>query len=233
MLHLIIPPIIIIASAVLLLLFISRKVSILSEEDNKKLESESRGEITRKIRKFGFSKVSKLSLNFLEIATQRFKIIFLKSYNVFDGWLHSIKKRKERDLGTGQKRADKRVFRRIIPQKGKIRKNLFFGKSSKSRTINEGRGEEIMKKESRPMISREITQPEFLPVIKNKFEEILIKRIATNPRDLEAYERLGDYYIEQGNVEDALECYRQVLKLNPVNYKAKIKTKKLEKISSH
>ena len=94
----------------------------------------------------------------------------------------------------------------------------------------------------RPMVSQKITQPEEkiiqetpveeeeLAEAKNQLEDILVERIAANPRDLEAYERLGEYYMEQGNVQDAKECYRQVLRLSPVHRLAKIKIRRLEKM---
>lgn len=105
---------------------------------------------------------------------------------------------------------------------------------------------DLPKKESRivsmrPTVSQKITQPEekeseateteeTLPEVKTQLEDILVERIAANPRDLEAYERLGEYYMEQGNVQDAKECYRQVLRLSPVHRLAKIKIRRLEKM---
>lgn len=65
---------------------------------------------------------------------------------------------------------------------------------------------------------------------KNQLEEILIERISMNPRDIEAYERLGDYYLEQDNLTDAKECYRQVLKLSPAYRLVKIKIRRLERL---
>ena len=231
MLHLIIPPIVIVISIVLLLLFLSRKVSNLSDAESEALKKGSRDtEITKKVKNFSFSKISKFSLNFLELTTQRFKVIFLKFHNIFDKWFRSIReKKRKRNLEASQGNSKRASFREIISKRRK-RKRLFLAGLPKNREVNKIKEDERREKESRPMISQEIVQPESQPATKNKFEEILIKRIAANPRDLEAYERLGDYYIEQGSIEDALECYRQVLKLSPVNYKAKIKTKKLEKI---
>lgn len=66
--------------------------------------------------------------------------------------------------------------------------------------------------------------------VKNQLEEILIERISMNPRDIEAYERLGDYYLEQDNLTDAKECYRQVLKLSPAYRLVKIKIRRLERL---
>jgi len=65
---------------------------------------------------------------------------------------------------------------------------------------------------------------------KEQLEALLIERIVTNPKDVEAYERLGDYYLEQESFADAKECYRQVLKLSPVNRLVKIKIRRLERV---
>lgn len=83
---------------------------------------------------------------------------------------------------------------------------------------------------NKAVISREDMSAEKEPQKKDQFEEILIERIVSNPRDVEAYERLGDYYLENDNYVDAKECYRQVLKLSPVNRLVKIKIRRLEKI---
>ncbi len=58
-------------------------------------------------------------------------------------------------------------------------------------------------------------------------EKMLIKRIAANPRDVEAYELLGQVYLVQGNFVDAKECYQQVLIFNPQHPTA---IKKLDRI---
>ncbi|MBI2439149.1 MAG: tetratricopeptide repeat protein [Candidatus Moranbacteria bacterium] len=91
--------------------------------------------------------------------------------------------------------------------------------------------------EPRPTVSDKVARPE--SVKKNLFkretrarEEDFIARIAVNPKDFTAYEGLGDYYLEIGNVKDAKECYRQVLKLSPVHRMVKIKIRRLEKILS-
>ena len=89
---------------------------------------------------------------------------------------------------------------------------------------------------SRPMVSETATHPERVQkkIIKGNHlrEEDYIARIAANPKDFAAYEGLGDYYLEIDNVKDAKECYRQVLKLSPVQRMVKIKIRRLEKILS-
>ena len=82
------------------------------------------------------------------------------------------------------------------------------------------------------MIGSAVTMPQqkMVMVEKNKLEEALIKRIAINPRDIEAYERLGDYYLENENFQDSLECFKQVLHLSPAHHKARLRIRRLEKM---
>lgn len=85
----------------------------------------------------------------------------------------------------------------------------------------------------RPMVSEMATRPEKERVVTREQslrEAELISRISGNPKDFAAYEELGDYYLEIGNVKDAKECYRQVLKLSPAERMVRIKIRRLEKI---
>ncbi|OGI30409.1 MAG: hypothetical protein A3G09_01180 [Candidatus Moranbacteria bacterium RIFCSPLOWO2_12_FULL_48_12] len=85
----------------------------------------------------------------------------------------------------------------------------------------------------RPMVSETVAHPEVVhertPADISR-EENLIARVAVNPKDFTAYEGLGDYYLEIGNIKDAKECYRQVLKLSPVHRIVRIKIRRLEKL---
>ena len=86
----------------------------------------------------------------------------------------------------------------------------------------------------RPMVSDRAALPE-RPKRKlspKPIEEDLIARIAVNPKDYTAYEALGDFYMERGSIQDAKECYRQVLKLSPVQRMVKIKIRRLERLLS-
>lgn len=68
------------------------------------------------------------------------------------------------------------------------------------------------------------------PTRKLLSEEELIDRIAKNPKDAASYEELGDYYMASENLEDAKACYRQVIKLLPLNREVKDKVRKLERL---
>jgi tetratricopeptide (TPR) repeat protein len=88
---------------------------------------------------------------------------------------------------------------------------------------------------ARPMVSETVTHPEKERTVTREQslrEAELIASISANPKDFTVYEQLGDYYLEIGNVKDAKECYRQVLKLSPVQRMARIKIRRLEKILS-
>ncbi len=69
-----------------------------------------------------------------------------------------------------------------------------------------------------------------IPPRKILSEEELIDRIAKNPKDAASYEELGDYYMSNENLEDAKACYRQVIKLSPLNREVKEKVRKLERL---
>lgn len=59
-------------------------------------------------------------------------------------------------------------------------------------------------------------------------EEALIHRIAENPKDVEAYRELGDYYMSIGNIKDAKDSFKMVLKLRPRDLKAKSSLREIE-----
>ncbi len=64
-------------------------------------------------------------------------------------------------------------------------------------------------------------------------EKMLIKRIAANPRDVEAYDLLGQVYLVQGNLTDAAECFSQVVVFDPRNLRAVEQLNKIKKITRH
>lgn len=84
---------------------------------------------------------------------------------------------------------------------------------------------------SKPVLKRETARPDtdMRRPGKDPREVSLLSRIVENPRDISAYEELGDWYFAERSMEDAKECYRQALKLHPTNRAIKIKIRKLEK----
>lgn len=71
--------------------------------------------------------------------------------------------------------------------------------------------------------------PKKEPLPENKVQEAaLIYRIAENPKDVEAYREIGDYYMDIGNIKDAKESFKMVLKLRPRDLKAKSSLREIE-----
>ena len=80
----------------------------------------------------------------------------------------------------------------------------------------------------RPTVSERVTRPRMKAEMKDRLEDLLIERIAANPKDVEAYERLGEYYMEIDSLVDAKECFKQVIKLDPKNGNVKYRMRRLE-----
>jgi len=58
----------------------------------------------------------------------------------------------------------------------------------------------------------------------------LMKEIEKDPQNSERYEKLGDYYMEHEKFEDARECYKYVLRLNPRHKRAQVAMKNLDRV---
>ncbi|MDD5083754.1 MAG: tetratricopeptide repeat protein [Candidatus Moranbacteria bacterium] len=223
--YLTLPPIIVIAALVGLVYFFSRRFPRVEKEITAHL---SDPEVKSAYNLHIFDSLKRGSLYILERLAQWFKVMTLRTYNALHSWTQSIREKKSK---TPVKPAVI-VSEDAAPQRRE---------ETQAPPQPEARDRRI-----RPMVSQRVAQPEPRvkpsvakpsaiieppsPAIKNQLEDILVERIAANPRDLEAYERLGEYYMEQGNLQDAKECYRQVLRLSPVHRLAKIKIRRLEKM---
>jgi len=223
MLYYILPPFIIILSVGALIMFLFRKMENIPAEEiiAPKLEKPS---IERM--KALQSSLSQFGLRILERMMHRLKLLSLKFHNASNELFHSIREKREKrikldeekkqqqqqqeaqaiqlaseDILTATEKDRPRVKEPVLPASQLDLKNTRMGAAMMRRAK---------------------------PKANEKLEEVLIKRIAVNPRDIEAYERLGDYYLERENHSDSLECFRQVLKLSPAHYKAKTRIRKLE-----
>jgi tetratricopeptide (TPR) repeat protein len=227
MLNYIIPPIIIVVSLAVLIFFLNKKVpkiqEELAEDQGRKLAGETNNENKKA------SKIAFFSLHFLEKFGRRSKVFFLKLHNISENATKKIKEKKEKRM---QIEEEKKIFpeEQIDNDSNNItavNPGMQKRSSRAKRAFCEVKEKEIPAK---PMISQNVVLPESSEDSKVQYEKILIERIAANPRDIEAYERLGDYYSEQENGKDSLECYKQVLKLSPINRKAKMHIKRLERV---
>lgn len=225
MLGYIIPPIVIVLSLAALIFFLFRKSARIPEElilEEKRREARGAGSEGRKLFRF-----TQLILQITEKIMQRFKLFSLRFYNKTDNLFHSIKeKREKRSVFDNGVESERNIRRQEFPQEIiPVQRKTEIRVDDVASIARED--DEI---EVEPMISKRVVHPDSKKGIRNEFEKALIERIAFNPKDIEAYERLGDYYIEIGNFNDSLSCFEEVLKLSPGSRKAKIKMRRLQKI---
>lgn len=243
--YLIIPPLVFLGSLWLLLLFLSRRTA-----DPTLQERLTLAEATAP-RHFFFIRED-IGLKLLEKMTQRFKIFFLKIHNRLNNISQSIRDRRAL-FQKRQAKADEMTLSESAPVPQTMGES--GGKPSPS-NLNQWEKEVVSREakgenaETIPVsvetptssiygragdsLARAVTAP-LLRRRKEKSkrlinEEDLIGKIAKNPKDAFAYEELGDYYLETEALEDAKACYRQVIKLAPLNREVKEKMRKLERL---
>jgi tetratricopeptide (TPR) repeat protein len=211
MLNYILPPIIIIVSVSTLIMFLFRKAAQIPAAD---LITEQEKNDSEKTRAKIMSVLGNFSLKFLERMMHRSKLLSLKFHNVSNEWFQMIREKRQRAARL-QKDADERRMHEEV----------------KAPEIIQQQREDIseIRRTPRPMVASRVTLPMRMKE-KNQLEDVLIKRIAINPKDIEAYERLGDYYLESENFQDSLECFKQVLKLSPTHQKARMSIRRLERM---
>jgi tetratricopeptide (TPR) repeat protein len=241
--YLVVPPIIVVLSLFFLLWYLSRK-----GEDpvvaQKVLEtSAERSGFRLKMKEFFLRQIEKMA--------QRFKVNLLKAHNALNEFTQSVKNTRtkmrptpsvSREALTPPVSEEKRSFsfKKPLPETVEPVREVSGDDLLNTAIVRKSRRNEEFspapeKKElsERPMVSEAVTHPETRRRSLSQDasrEESLIARIAKDPKDFTAYEELGDYYLETGNIKDAKECYRQVLKLSPVHRMVKIKIRRLEKL---
>ena len=248
--YLIVPPIIIIVSVLFLLWYLSEKGSDPSiVEKVSHLDATAHEEVS-------FFRTKKFFLHILEKIVYRFKVKSLQLHNVLNSTTQSLKEKgrafqvKKTDeplpsntssdaISVSTSSDDVSLLSESTPVSSQGKELSQDTPSSDSERFSAFRRRTHRSPETeesvveRPMVSEKIVRPEapYRKVTANVIhEESLIARIATNPKDFSSYEKLGDYYLAVGNIKDAKECYKQVLKLSPAARLVKIKIRRLEKI---
>lgn len=239
--YLIIPPIIVVASVLFVLWYLSRKGAdpfvagkIAQLEDG--IEQRE-----------SFFRTKKFFLRILEKTAYRFKVLSLRMHNALNDLTQVLKERRkhfqENEVKIVPRESNREVLREDVPSRETVFESSNVRNVEREEVSRENRfnakipSEQFSVSENtfRPTVSEKIVHPE-VPYKKTSIdisrEEDLISRIAVNPKDFTAYEELGDHYLGIGNMKDAKDCYRQVLKLSPVQRMAKIKIRRLEKILS-
>lgn len=252
--YLIIPPIIVVLSLSFVLWYLSRKsADPLVAARASRLEAETKEKVS-------FLRARTFFLHLLEKIAYRFKIFSLRTHNGLHTLTQSLKERQRRfqmkvpARETGDQSLPLQSLQQQEKKEKEIRESVedpgvprhFFTRKKEekfkptlrfSREREEGKNPALADVDetvfSRSMVSAAVIHPE--KTLKRRQsdsvrEEDLIARIASNPKDFAAYEGLGDYYLENDNIKDAKECYRQVLKLSPTQRMVKIKIRRLEKL---
>jgi hypothetical protein len=233
MLYYILPPIVIVISLAILISFLFRKVAQIPSEEL--LNNDQEAGVLRAKMKVAPTVVGHFTLRILERMMHKFKLMSLKFHNISNEWFHSIRRKREKGMKAMENARRFEEQQRVRQEQEleqsevKITRPEVSIEASEEEELVIQRQRKVLPK--RPMLRGDIVRPDKEVKVERKeqLEDVLIKRIAINPKDIEAYERLGDYYMEQLNLLDALECYKQVLKLSPVNYKAKSKIRKIER----
>ena len=222
MLYSIIPPVLVLASLAGIIIFLMKKAPALASlKDDKRLSPEEKKDRELAARYDALKKENKKSIGERGAGMLKSVVSFFgSSLNFGNSMFHKINDNAKAKLETERiaknRQAQKDFFQRKLDNQIQI-------------TDEEQYDPEMIL--SDPVIA-ENKQQESRPEKKDLFEKILIDRIASNPKDIEAYERLGVYYLEIENWEYAKECFKQVIKLNPRNINAQNKMRKLEKILS-
>jgi hypothetical protein len=239
MLYSIIPPILVILSVIGIIIFLVKKtpeINRLEREEKLEKDRELRAKTSSGDDNF-FERTahdSKVALKFkqgssvfLEKVVSYGRIGFLKLEKASKRFRDGVKKEtSEKNIASIKESetldgiSDKAETHN--PEKINIRERLGLKQKAKQ--------EEIEEKFFRPFVSDHAVVPKRRRETKSRLEELLIERIAANPKDIEAYERLGEYYLEVKNLEHSKECFKQVLRLNSTNENARYKIRKLEKI---
>ena len=245
--YLIVPPIIVVLSLSFVLWYLAKKsADPLIVARASKLGADNRGSVS-------FVRTKAFSLHLLEKVASRFKVFSLRMHNALHTLIQSLKESQKRfhikaplnEVIDHTPSASPIGVSTEEPLKHKEMKRRFFAKVPERKigiTEDALREKEVQKSTPRdveetdfaqPMVSATAIYPEETyrrARTNNAREEDFIARIASNPKDFAAYEGLGDYYMENNNIKDAKECYRQVLKLSPVQRMVKIKIRRLEKL---
>jgi tetratricopeptide (TPR) repeat protein len=227
MLYSIIPPILIVLSLVGIIVFLVKKSSKIKGALEKSVketvgEEDSRSEVAERKNPI-WKNIWRAFLFVLEKAASLLKSVFLRLEESFNKFVTKIKN-KRMDAAIQEEKKEEDILKKVFEYKKE-------DSSKKNVPVKNVRlAEENKEKVIRPMVSEKIVSPKSKVEIKSKLEDLLIERVAANPKDIEAYERLGEYYMEIENLTDAKECFKQVLKLSPTNRSVKYKIKRLENL---
>jgi hypothetical protein len=221
-----VPPIILVVALASLAVMLGRKSA-----DLKKIKSfqPQSGVSEEKISwKSRLNFVGRKTLHVLEKILDLSKAAFKKTEQVFSIWAAKLQARRK---GKKFEKIDSRDFPKE-PDEASILEEI--EKTEEISTNLTQTGENVRYVGNEVIVRRKIhEEPVVIPKKELQPEDrvreaALIYRIAENPKDLEAYREIGDYYMGIGNIKDAKESFKMVLKLRPRDLKAKSSLREIE-----
>jgi tetratricopeptide (TPR) repeat protein len=237
MLYSILPPMLVVLSLIGIILFLMKKaprVANLEEEKKEKKVDILNQAVDVLLKEKNEEKAGKKFIHQMLLIGEkimlRMKLIFLKLENRMAGWGESIRQKRKARGKNNEVNVLEKKEESVYRNEGEI--NEFFERNKSSKPLSAETEKTLPAKNEtiQPLLNKKILMPQNKEQKKDLFEKILIERIAANPKDIEAYERLGEYYMEIKNWDYAKECFKQVMKLNPQNRNVKMKMRKLERL---
>lgn len=207
-----IPWIIIAGSALGVILIILRKVPVLLKLPEKPEADQISPSIFERIKigwqKFRHSSLQPALTSWLEKTLRKFRLMILKIDRIFVGQIEKAREQSQ----TMKARSRAWVEQHRLKKIEKIQVLEKLDQAQVIESIEKAKKE----KEEEERKEKEIGEKE------------LVKMIAKDPRDISAYRKLGFLYLKQGNKEDAKNCFREVLKIEPGDFEVISKIKELE-----
>jgi len=179
--------------------------------------------IILRLRGLRFSSYLPALASWAEKTLRKIRVVILKTDNLF---VHLIGRSREKtQVWTVRSRAWMEQHRLKKIQKLQVLEKL--DQAEILETIQKAK-EEVKKEEEKN--GKKLDDMPAPQVVQNPDvveEKKCIDMIAQDPRNIEAYRQLGFLYCRQGNKDDAKNCFRQVLKLNPDDLEVISKMKEL------
>lgn len=225
-----VPPVILVAALAALVVMLGRKSADLKKVGAFRADSGvpmPRGNWKERTKTTG-----RAVLHLLEKILVCAKFFFKRTESVVSGWVMKLRARRN-GKGPEEARADRDIFSEksgLADADVKIVREIEKSEEIAVDLTDERRGYARSEVTARKRTTDEPApgmKKEPIPEDKVK-EAALIYRIAENPRDIEAYRELGDYYMGIENIKDAKDSFKMVLKLRPRDLKAKSSLREIE-----
>jgi len=230
MIWLYIPPIIFIAALIALVVILGKKTATLKRRKELSARAPAVKIISSPEKKW-YQRVANFLVRVAEKLLGLLRIGAKKSETALVAWLARRKERRSGQKSLQRPSGAETIDPLNLPDKD----HDLLRQSPKQEKVQQSNqsfeavnfvSEEVIVRKRKEMPTVKII-PESMPEDRVR-EEALIFRIAENPKDIEAYRELGEYYLAIGNIKDAKESFKMVLKLRPRDIKAKSSLREIE-----